>query len=141
MRRDSALQRKASEDPIEPDLYGLSFSERKILARLTEGFGDKEIAAQLGNSRFTVNKHVTSILAKMTARSRTEAAVRAIREGLLPITTTAGSHTRSEDDLMLFREVLFDGSLDAILVADEMGRYTDANPAAEALLGRPRGRS
>ena len=33
---------------------------------------------------------------------------------------------------------LFDHALDAILVADDHGRYTDANPAALALLGRTR---
>lgn len=65
--------------------YTLSFRELTVLDLMVAGLADKEISAQLGCSRFTVNKHVTKILAKLGARSRTEAAVRAIREGLLPI--------------------------------------------------------
>jgi len=123
----------------ESHLYGLSFTEQKVLGRMTEGLADKEIAYQLGSSRFTINKHVTSILAKMAARSRTEAAVRAIREGLLPF-NDEGAQLGNEDELLLYRRVLFDGATDAILVTNEAGCYTDANPAAEELLRLPRER-
>ena len=47
------------------------------------GHTDKEIAAALGLSRLTIQKHVTHILSKMEVRSRTEAAVRALREGII----------------------------------------------------------
>jgi PAS domain S-box-containing protein len=63
--------------------YGLSFREVTILHLVTEGKPDKEIAKILGISYGTVNKHVASILRKMGATSRTEAGVRALREGLL----------------------------------------------------------
>jgi DNA-binding NarL/FixJ family response regulator len=63
--------------------YGLSARERQVLTHLTTGLGDKQIAALLGISTYTVSKHVGSILAKMNATSRTEAGVRALREGLL----------------------------------------------------------
>lgn len=42
--------------------------------------------------------------------------------------------TRREDDAWWLR-ALFDNALDAILIADDTGRYVDANPAACALLG------
>jgi len=44
----------------------------------------------------------------------------------------------SQGELLLSQrrlKALFDGSLDAILLADDAGRYVDANPAACALLG------
>ena len=54
-----------------------------VLNLVVEGMADKQIADTLGISIFTVNKHVGNILGKMNATSRTEAGVRAIREGLL----------------------------------------------------------
>jgi DNA-binding NarL/FixJ family response regulator len=44
---------------------------------------DKEIAAQLGISPLTAQKHLSNILSKMGAGSRTEAGVRAVRERLV----------------------------------------------------------
>src|SRR4051812_7194208 len=85
------------------EFYGLTVAEFRVLDRMTEGLADKEIAAQLGSPRFTVNKHVTNILAKMAARSRTEAAVRAIREGLLPFNMNDAPRVGNEDELLLNR--------------------------------------
>ncbi len=47
------------------------------------GRSDKQIGAELGISPLTAQKHVSNILTKMDAASRTEAGVRAVREGLL----------------------------------------------------------
>jgi PAS domain S-box-containing protein len=47
--------------------------------------------------------------------------------------STTGSPAR--DEVLV---ALFDNALDAILLANDEGRYVDANPAACALLGRPR---
>ena len=63
--------------------YGLTFRELTILNLLAGGTTDKEIAGTLCLSIYTVNKHVANILGKMQAVSRTEAAVRAAREGLV----------------------------------------------------------
>jgi DNA-binding NarL/FixJ family response regulator len=63
--------------------YGLSFREIQVLGLVGQGLGDKEIALRLGISIFTVNKHVGHVMEKMEASSRTEAAVRAAREGLI----------------------------------------------------------
>jgi DNA-binding NarL/FixJ family response regulator len=60
--------------------YGLSPRELAVLHEITRGFSDGEIAGSLGITKFTVNKHVGAILAKMNVRSRTGAAVRAIRD-------------------------------------------------------------
>jgi DNA-binding NarL/FixJ family response regulator len=64
---------------------GLTFRELTVLNLLAAGTTDKEIADKLCLSIYTVNKHVANILGKMQATSRTEAAVRAAREGLATI--------------------------------------------------------
>jgi len=50
---------------------------------MAEGLADKEIAERLGISRFTVNRHVRSLLLKLDATSRTQAAVKALKLGLI----------------------------------------------------------
>jgi PAS domain S-box-containing protein len=63
--------------------YGLTFRELAVLHLVVAGESDKEIAAVLGISTLTASKHLANILRKMGAASRTEAGVRALREGLL----------------------------------------------------------
>lgn len=57
-------------------LASLSQREWEIAAQLRQGLTDKEIAASLGISIWTVRKHLRSIYAKLRVRSRTEAAVK-----------------------------------------------------------------
>jgi DNA-binding NarL/FixJ family response regulator len=75
--------REAGEAHGVSGRYGLSNREMTVLGLLAEGLSDKEVSRHLQVSIYTVNKHVTSILTKMNAPSRTAAAVRAIREKLL----------------------------------------------------------
>ena len=63
--------------------FGLTSREHDVLKLLGEGWTDKEIAIGLGVSKFTINKHVRAILTKVGAASRTEAAVRAFKVGLI----------------------------------------------------------
>jgi DNA-binding NarL/FixJ family response regulator len=63
--------------------YQLSQRELAVLRLLTEGLSDKEIASRLEISSSTASKHVEAVRLKLGTRSRTEAAVRAIREGLV----------------------------------------------------------
>lgn len=62
--------------------YGLSEREFVVLQLLTEGLYDPQIAEVLDIPEDTVRSQVVSIVGKMNTRSRTEAGVRAIREGL-----------------------------------------------------------
>ena len=48
--------------------------ERQVLRRISEGLTDKQIASVLGVSPRTVESHVSSLLRKLGARSRAEAA-------------------------------------------------------------------
>jgi DNA-binding NarL/FixJ family response regulator len=68
---------------VRPNSYGLTFREFTVLELMSCGAADKEIAVQLGVSVFTVNRHVSNILRKMGASSRTEASTRTLREGLM----------------------------------------------------------
>ena len=57
--------------------------EREILAHVAEGRSNGEIGKQLFISTKTVSVHVSNILAKLDAASRTEAAAVARRRGLI----------------------------------------------------------
>ena len=65
--------------PGEP----LSERESEVLALMAEGAGNKEIAARLRISENTVKFHVSSILNKLGAATRTEAVARGYKEGLI----------------------------------------------------------
>ena len=57
--------------------------EREVLNMMAEGLGNKEIAWRLQISEHTVKFHVSSILAKLDASSRTEAVAQGLRRGLI----------------------------------------------------------
>lgn len=59
--------------------------ELQVLKMLADGLGNKEIAVRLGISDHTAKFHVTQILGKLGATSRTEAVAIGIRQGLVPI--------------------------------------------------------
>jgi DNA-binding CsgD family transcriptional regulator len=59
--------------------------ESEVLAMLAEGIGNKIIAGRLGISENTVKFHVSSIMEKLEAGSRTEAVARGLRQGLVII--------------------------------------------------------
>jgi DNA-binding NarL/FixJ family response regulator len=61
----------------------LTAREREVLGLLVAGRTNREVARQLYISEKTVSVHVTNILAKLGARSRTEAAAIARRDGLV----------------------------------------------------------
>jgi DNA-binding NarL/FixJ family response regulator len=63
----------------------LTSREREILELIAEGANNRVVAARLAISRHTVKFHVASILAKLGARSRTEAVARAVRAGVLAV--------------------------------------------------------
>jgi len=60
----------------------LSSREREIVSLLGSGASNKEIADRLNLAEGTVKNHVTSILAKLDVRDRTQAAIRARQLGI-----------------------------------------------------------
>ena len=65
------------------DSYGFSLRELTVLNLVASGKTDKEIGTTLGISARTVQKHVEKLCKRMGASTRTEASVRALREGLI----------------------------------------------------------
>jgi NarL family two-component system response regulator LiaR len=59
----------------------LTQREQDILKLVTKGFTNKEIADELSLSARTVQRHLESIFNKLQVGSRTEAVVRALKEG------------------------------------------------------------
>jgi NarL family two-component system response regulator YdfI len=59
--------------------------ETDVLRMLAEGLVNKDIATRLGISEHTVKFHISSILDKLGASTRTEAVALGIRRGLIPI--------------------------------------------------------
>jgi DNA-binding NarL/FixJ family response regulator len=66
-------------------LEELTPREHEILEMMMEGLSNKEIAVQLDVSVHTVKFHISSILGKLGATSRTEAATIGLRRGLITI--------------------------------------------------------
>jgi two-component system, NarL family, response regulator YdfI len=59
--------------------------ETDVLRMLAQGLVNKDIAARLSISEHTVKFHISSILDKLGASTRTEAVTLGIRRGLIPI--------------------------------------------------------
>lgn len=72
-------------DEVEYLQEPLTAREREVLALLAEGAGNKEIAVKLKISESTAKFHVSSILGKLGASTRTEAVTRGYRLGLILI--------------------------------------------------------
>jgi NarL family two-component system response regulator LiaR len=72
----------ASTQPSAPG-HDLTKREREVLALMVEGLNNTEIAAKLVVSPSTIKSHVSHILRKLDAGSRTEAAALAVREHLV----------------------------------------------------------
>lgn len=78
----------SAEAPADDELppgEPLTPRESEVLALLADGAGNKEIAIRLGVSEHTVKFHVSSILNKLGAATRTEAVTRGFKEGLIMI--------------------------------------------------------
>lgn len=68
-----------NDTPLDP----LTPREQEVLQHLAEGLTNKAIAQRLNISNHTVKFHVNAIMNKLGAQSRTEAVVRATRQGYL----------------------------------------------------------
>jgi two-component system NarL family response regulator len=78
LERSVAQQRRAPRKPPP-----LTDREQQVLRLLVGGADNAEIGRQLSISRHTVKQHVTNIFGKLDVNSRVQAAVRAVRDGLV----------------------------------------------------------
>ena len=82
---DAAVARRLAQQIRGPrsGLGALTAREREILALVAAGMSNKEIAAELVISERTARTHVSNVLGKLNLTSRTQAALVAVREGLV----------------------------------------------------------
>ncbi|MBL8296652.1 MAG: response regulator transcription factor, partial [Bryobacterales bacterium] len=74
-----SMQRKALEDSYEL----LSAREKEVLQLLAEGKSNKEVAALLNLSTYTVESHRTHIMQKLSLRNFAELVLYAVRKKII----------------------------------------------------------
>ena len=87
----SNVQRQKTENNVTNEInykagkntFGLTEREMEVLALIVDGLTNPEIAEKLFITRATAKAHVHSILQKLYVDDRTQAAVTAMREGLV----------------------------------------------------------
>ncbi|HEY8339097.1 MAG TPA: response regulator transcription factor [Egibacteraceae bacterium] len=79
-RAAARVLQSMTAEPAGPDLTP---REREVLALLGEGLTNRLIARRLGVSEKTVKTHVGNVLAKLGVSDRTQAALWAVRHGLV----------------------------------------------------------
>jgi DNA-binding NarL/FixJ family response regulator len=83
---DAAVARKLTRSLVggHEGSTALSVREREVLVLVAQGRSNQEIADDLVISERTARTHVSNVLLKLNLTSRTQAALWAIREGLVP---------------------------------------------------------
>ncbi len=81
----NSLQHRGSD---EPGINELTTRELDILKLLAQGMNNQQIADNLSISVNTVKTHFTSILQKLAVDDRTQAALKALRCGIVSLHTT-----------------------------------------------------
>jgi DNA-binding CsgD family transcriptional regulator len=87
-RQPAPVPADADDEPVADDPFGLTSREREVLALVAEGYTNKRIADTLFISPSTAGVHVSNILGKLGAATRTEAATMAVRLGLDRVATS-----------------------------------------------------
>ena len=79
------IHRLREPSDIDPDLVGAELTPREleVLELLARGLANPEIARALYLSEHTVKNHVSSVLTKLQVENRIQAAVRAVRAGIV----------------------------------------------------------
>ena len=80
---ETLLRFEKNDLPFKTAPTHLSPREIEVLKLMADGASTSEAAQELNLSEYTVRDYISAILQKMQARNRTEAVVKAIRDGLI----------------------------------------------------------
>lgn len=85
VQRQKTVQQTTTEvqSKVKKNTFGLTEREMEVLALIVDGLSNPQIAEKLVITRATAKAHVHSILQKLYVADRTQAAVYAMREGLV----------------------------------------------------------
>jgi two-component system, NarL family, response regulator LiaR len=91
---DPVIARRVLQEFSQPlkrlsGMAGLTDREMEVLRLLARGRANREISLELDITEATVRTHVSSILSKLKLSSRTQAALYALREGLVSLGDSA----------------------------------------------------
>lgn len=75
--------RRRSNGSRRPDLNELSTRETEVIRLIAEGLSNKEISTRLHLSEKTIKNHISRIFSKLNIYGRTQAAVHAIKLGIV----------------------------------------------------------
>ncbi len=83
---DPAVARQLTQEMVAPPtgIGALTGRERDVLILVARGHSNQEIADELVISERTARTHVSNVLRKLQLTSRTQAALVAVRQGLVP---------------------------------------------------------
>jgi len=80
-----AARRLVGHVAVREDINELTPRETEVLRHVSRGLANKQIGHALGITEKTVKTHVTNILSKLGVLSRTEAALYAVKAGLVSL--------------------------------------------------------
>ncbi len=92
----------------------------EVLLRVAQGFSDKEIAAELGLTKNSVQAHLKAIYRKLGVHTRTEAAITAYRAGIIH---QSGSFYK--DALLALQKKVQALAVEIGQIAEEVGTYME----------------
>jgi NarL family two-component system response regulator LiaR len=79
------LRRMDKEDKQEATFERLSDQELQVLTLVANGASNRDIAEDLQLTERTIKNYITTILSKLRVTNRTEAVMRAMKEGLIEL--------------------------------------------------------
>ena len=82
-RRSFSLDQDTIRAELDARESDLTDQERRILTKVAAGASNKDIATELNLSERTVKNYLSIIFQKLQVNNRTEAAIRAMRDGLV----------------------------------------------------------
>lgn len=77
------LRRPVAQEKKQDSLSMLTKREKEVLGEIAKGRSNKEIAAELHITEQTVKTHVSNVLAKLEVDDRTQAALYAVKNGVV----------------------------------------------------------